>query len=100
MYTDVARAMITVRGAGRKSHITGSSAHSIHNQRIERLWRDTFRCVGHFYYALFYEMEDCGLLDIDSEDLFAIHFVFIPRLNIQLSLSMHGTDIHYTLKMD
>jgi len=29
-------------------------------------------------------MEDCGLLDIDSEDLFAIHFVFIPRLNIQL----------------
>ena len=47
---DVARAMLLhamVRGTGKKSHITGSS---VHNQRKERLWRDTFRCVGQLYY--------------------------------------------------
>ena len=47
---EVAKAMINVRGAGRKSHLIGSS---VHNQRIEHLWRDTFRCVGQLYYALF-----------------------------------------------
>ena len=80
---DVAKAMLSVRGTGRKSYITGSS---VHNQRIERLWRDTFRCVGQLYYSLFYDMEDNGLLDICSEkDLFAIQFVFLPRINKQLT---------------
>lgn len=89
---EVARAMISVRGTGRKSHITGSS---VHNQRIERLWRDTFRCVGHLYYALFYEMEDSGLLDIDSEeDLFALQFVFIPRINSQLAQFVNAWNRH------
>ena len=63
---DVARAMLAVRGTARKSHITGSS---VHNQRIERLWRDTFRCVGQLYYAMFYDMEDSGYLNIDSDIL-------------------------------
>ena len=71
---DVARAMLQKRGTGRRSHITGSS---VHNQRIERLWRDVFRCVGHSYYAMFYDLEDCGYLDPDNDaDLFAIHCIF------------------------
>ena len=79
---EVSRAIILARGTGRKSFITGSS---VHNQRIERLWRDTFRCVCHSYYAVFYNMEECGLLDPDSdEDVFALQFVFIPRINSQL----------------
>ncbi|XP_019857905.1 PREDICTED: uncharacterized protein LOC109586176 [Amphimedon queenslandica] len=76
---DVARAMLTVRGVGRHSHIAGTS---VHNQRIERLWRDTFRCVCHSFYALFYDMEDMLILSpTDELQLYALHYVFLPRIN-------------------
>ena len=95
---EVARAMLSVRGTGRKSHITGSS---VHNKRIKRLWRDTFRCVTQLYYSLFYDMEDCGLLEPnDDKDLFALHYVFLPCINSQLSqFSMLGMGIHYAQKI-
>ena len=89
---EVARAMLAVRGTGRKSHITGSS---VHNQRIERLWRDTFRCIGQLYYTLFYDMEAHDLLDPDCDkDLFAIHYVFLPRINHQLTQFANAWNQH------
>ena len=89
---DVARAMIAMRGTGRRSHITGSS---VHNQRIERLWRDTFRCVGQLYYGIFYDMEECDLLDPTlDEDLFALHYVFLPRINHQLTQFANAWNHH------
>ena len=45
----------------RGSFIAGPSTH---NQRIERLWRDVFRWVCHFYYYVFYAMEYSGVLDV------------------------------------
>ena len=89
---DVAQAMLVVRGTGRQSHITGSS---VHNLRIERLWRDTFRCVGHNFYAVFYELENCGLLDAnDDHDLLALCYTFLPRINSQLNQYASAWNMH------
>jgi len=73
--------MIRQRGAGRGS-IMGPS---VHNQRIEMLWRDLFAgCVSYFYY-LFYNMEEAGLLNPDNDaDLLALHMTFLPKLQEQL----------------
>ena len=80
----VCDAMVDARGAGRGSFIAGPSTH---NQRIERLWRDVFRCVMHYFYYLFYALEDSGNLNIeDPTNMFALHFVFLPRLN----KALHG----------
>ncbi|KAG1925077.1 hypothetical protein F2P79_025774 [Pimephales promelas] len=51
---EVAEFMVQNRGENRNSHITG---RSIHNQRIERLWRDVYTQVLDFFHALFYHLE-------------------------------------------
>ena len=79
----VARHMLHHRGVERRSVLVGSS---VHNQRVERLWRDSHRCVTSTFYRLFYYLEVNSMLDpIDEVHLLALQYVFLPRINRALS---------------
>lgn len=42
--------ILTYRGINRSSFIVG---HSVHNQRVERLWRDVYNGSVDIFYRLF-----------------------------------------------
>ncbi|XP_053376215.1 uncharacterized protein LOC123546669 [Mercenaria mercenaria] len=78
----VAEHMLRKRGIESKPFIAG---RSVHNQRIERLWRELWNGVNVTFYNLFHFMEDQGVLLIDMElHLQILHFVYLPLIQSHL----------------
>lgn len=75
----VARWMLNHYGVASKPFLTGLS---VHNQRIERLWRDVNTYITTYFRNFFYYLESLDLLDpLNEIHLFALHYVFEPRIN-------------------
>ena len=72
--------------------ITGSSTH---NERIERLWCDVYRCMGVVFADTFRALEADDHLDCLNEvDLFCLHFIFLPRINSVLTQFVESWNNH------
>ena len=88
---DVWRHMLQVRDDP-SCVITGSSTH---NERIERLWNDTNRCITRVYSDMFRQLESEEVLDpLNEIDMFCLHFVFVPRINKNINEFVQSWNNH------
>ena len=82
------------RGPGRRSCITGRTITSVQKDCGEISVYAGCVCL---FYDLFVALEDNGLLDSSSEkDLYALHYIFLSRINSQLSV-FRNTYAHHRL---
>ena len=57
----------------------------MHNERVEGLWRDVHRCIASIFTTTFRSLESNEKLGALNEvDLYCLHYVFLPHINISL----------------
>ncbi|KAK7018052.1 hypothetical protein VNI00_018425 [Paramarasmius palmivorus] len=94
---DVARYMEENYGVERGSYIWG---RSVHNIRIERLWRDVTQGFGTKWYNFFFELEaQHGLSPDVDEHIWLLHHLFLPSVD-QDALEWAGAWNSHKLRLD
>lgn len=81
------------------NHVRGPRAsivgRSVHNQRIERLWRDVFRSVACVYYDVLRRLEISGALDVaNPEHIRRVHEYLLPIVNAALLEFRQAWNVH------
>jgi hypothetical protein len=96
--SDVIYAMWRLRGLYTRTPVL--TGRSVHNTRIERLWREVHRLIGERFKGIFLKLEDQGYLSVDSTvDLWCLHQVFIPYINQALREFRAMWDMHPSSSM-
>lgn len=84
----VAEYMLNKKGVSSRPFIAG---RSVHNQRIERFWRELWQGFAILYYNLFYALEEENLLDTSNEiNMTLLHLAFKPRMQMHLNEFCEG----------
>lgn len=95
-------AELMLRHCGLDGFIAGPSTS---NQRIERFWRDNSVWVISFYAEVFRALDKDyniyhGVLDVDNtDDLWLLHYLFIPRINEDLQENL-GTWNNHSIRTE